>query len=151
MGERLAAACGYPFLDLDAEMERALGLSIATLFTQRGEPFFRKEEAHLLRRLGSLGRYVLATGGGTATADNMAYMKERGTVLYLKVPWDRVWARYQGGQRTPPLWADLRKDMPSARALAALSGRFGHRLKVYETAQLAYPAMTDKTPDKPPT
>src|SRR5690606_9634521 len=51
VGRELAAALDWDFLDVDAELVRRTGLSVAGYFEQHGEPAFRAEEARLTAEL----------------------------------------------------------------------------------------------------
>jgi shikimate kinase len=64
VGRRLAARLGVPFVDADAEIEAAAGMTIAEIFAKHGEPYFRAGEARVIARLLEGGPQVLATGGG---------------------------------------------------------------------------------------
>src|SRR5258707_12544096 len=64
IGRRLAARLGVPFVDADAEIEKAAGMSIADIFARHGEADFRSGEARVIPRLLDGGPQVLATGGG---------------------------------------------------------------------------------------
>ena len=68
VGRRLGARLGLPFVDADAEIERASGLSIAEIFERFGEAHFRDGERRVIaRRLGGTPQ-VVATGGGAFVA-----------------------------------------------------------------------------------
>ena len=64
VGRRLAARLGLPFVDADNEIEDAAGMTIAEIFAEHGEPYFRAGEARVIARLLDGGPQVLATGGG---------------------------------------------------------------------------------------
>jgi shikimate kinase/3-dehydroquinate synthase len=66
IGRRLAARWGLPFVDADAEIERAAGISISEIFARYGEAEFREGERRVISRLlaEGAGPIVLATGGG---------------------------------------------------------------------------------------
>jgi shikimate kinase len=64
IGRRLAARLEIPFVDADAEIERAAGMTIADIFAKHGESSFRSGEARVIARLLEAGPQVLATGGG---------------------------------------------------------------------------------------
>ena len=64
VGRRLAARLGLPFIDADAEIEAAAGLSVAEIFARYGEQAFREGERKVMARLLDGERSVLATGGG---------------------------------------------------------------------------------------
>jgi shikimate kinase len=64
IGRRLANLLHLPFLDADAEIEKAANLTIAEIFAHYGEAHFREGEARVLARLLASGPAVVATGGG---------------------------------------------------------------------------------------
>jgi shikimate kinase len=64
IGRRLANALHLPFLDADAEIEKAANLTIAEIFANYGECEFREGEKRVVARLLASGPAVLATGGG---------------------------------------------------------------------------------------
>lgn len=65
VGKRVAAIVGIPYFDLDHEVERDAGMSIAELFAARGEQAFRElEGVHLRRILSSGSPSVVSLGGG---------------------------------------------------------------------------------------
>src|ERR1043165_2071169 len=64
IGRRLAQRLGLGFVDADAEIEAAAGMTIAEIFTSYGEPYFRSGEQRVIARLLDSGPQVLATGGG---------------------------------------------------------------------------------------
>jgi shikimate kinase len=64
IGRRLAPRIGLPFVDADAEIEKAAGMPIPEIFAKHGEPYFRDGEARVIARLLDDGPSVIATGGG---------------------------------------------------------------------------------------
>ncbi len=64
VGRRLAEKLGLPFVDADHEIEVAAGKSIAEIFADHGEAYFREGERRVIARLLGGGAQVLATGGG---------------------------------------------------------------------------------------
>ncbi|MFQ5347172.1 MAG: shikimate kinase [Rhodothalassiaceae bacterium] len=65
IGRRLARRLGVPFVDADAEIEKAAGRSIADIFSELGEDAFRDGERRVIARLlGDEQPKVVATGGG---------------------------------------------------------------------------------------
>ena len=70
--------------DLDALIEMNEEKSIAEIFSEDGEAYFRKAETKILRWFKEKKKYVLATGGGTpCNQDNMNWMKKEGVVIWL--------------------------------------------------------------------
>ena len=64
VGRRLAKRLGLPFVDSDAAIEDASGLSAAEVFERYGEEDFRDGERRLVARLVDGQVRVIATGGG---------------------------------------------------------------------------------------
>jgi hypothetical protein len=59
VGEELAGRLGVPFIDLDAEIERATGSSVADIFAAEGEAAFRAREAAALTDAAVLLSFML--------------------------------------------------------------------------------------------
>jgi len=89
IGRRLAARLGIPFIDADAEIESAAGMTIPEIFDKHGEPYFRAGEARVIARLLDNGPQVLATGGGSLMdAQTRALIGEKGVSIWLKADID---------------------------------------------------------------
>lgn len=89
LGRRLAAALGWTFADLDAEIVRAAGRPVRDIFAADGEPAFRRLESDALRRIvdAATAPLVLALGGGTLLDPaNRAFAESRGPVWCLEAP-----------------------------------------------------------------
>jgi pentafunctional AROM polypeptide len=89
-GVWVSRALNRPFLDLDAELERAEALTIPEIIKQRGWEGFRKAELALLQRvmLEKPKGYVFACGGGIVEIPEarellMNYHKTKGHVLLV--------------------------------------------------------------------
>ena len=84
-GKELAKDKGLPFLDLDECVESREGRSISEIFAKEGEEYFRKRERKILHEIcNEADEFVLATGGGTPCFfDNMDYMNQAGTTVFL--------------------------------------------------------------------
>jgi shikimate kinase len=103
IGRRLAATLGWPFVDSDAEIEQAAGMSIADIFARFGEPHFRDGERRVIARLLEGGPRVIATGGGAfMDPGTRALALQRATVAWLDPPIDTLVARV-GRRNTRPL------------------------------------------------
>lgn len=104
VGGFLARELGFRFVDLDREIERHRGLTIARIFEQEGEPEFRRLEAAALRRVGSLRQVVVATGGGTLTRwENRDFIRRTGISVWLDAPLDVMLQRCRDGTQRPLL------------------------------------------------
>ncbi|MEN9685487.1 MAG: hypothetical protein RLZZ28_1273 [Bacteroidota bacterium] len=98
-------AGGY---DLDFLIESHEEKTIAEIFTEQGEEYFRKWEAKILRWFKEKKSFVLATGGGTPCFfDNMAWMNEQGITIWLDEPVDTLMERLLPEKDHRPLIKNL--------------------------------------------
>ncbi|GJP78261.1 hypothetical protein CLOP_g8585 [Closterium sp. NIES-67] len=91
VGTLLADLLGYCFFDSDRVVEAAAGgASVAQIFAENGEEEFRQLESRVLAELSSMGRLVVATGGGAVTRPvNWSYLAH-GVTVHLDVPVDQL-------------------------------------------------------------
>ncbi len=107
IGRRLAAALELPFVDADAEIEQAAGMTIADIFAIHGEPRFREGEERVIRRLLQGGPQVLSTGGGAVVSPQTREAIARGGVsIWLDAPVDLLLHRVQRRDHRPLLKTD---------------------------------------------
>lgn len=94
--------------DLDSLIEHLEDKTVAELFDEDGEEYFRKTEAKLLRWFGEKKSFVLATGGGTPCFnDNMAWMNKQGITIWLDESIDVLVERLLPEKAHRPLIRDL--------------------------------------------
>lgn len=87
VGPELAARLGVPFLELDAEIERAAGASVREIFEQDGEARFRELEAAALVDAAGRDPSVVSCGGGVVLEPaNRVTLRATGEVVFLSVP-----------------------------------------------------------------
>jgi shikimate kinase len=104
IGRRLAARLGVPFVDADAEIEKAAGMSIADIFARHGEADFRSGEARVIARLLDGGPQVLATGGGAVmNADTRVAIKAKGVSIWLSAEFDVLMRRINKRKNDRPM------------------------------------------------
>jgi shikimate kinase len=107
IGRRVAARLGIPFVDADAEIEQAAGMSIADIFAAQGEPYFRAGEARVIARLLDHGPQVLATGGGAfINAQTRANIRDKAVSVWLKAELDVLTRRLRRRNDRPLLKTD---------------------------------------------
>jgi shikimate kinase len=87
VGHELAGRLGVPFVDLDGEIERATGRSVADIFQTDGEVAFRALEAKALLEASMQDPSVVACGGGVVLEPaNRIVLRNTGTAVFLHVP-----------------------------------------------------------------
>ncbi len=85
VGQKVAWKLGWKFIDIDEEIVRASGKTVAEIFAQDGEERFRELETKTLERVTYESRLVIATGGGAVmSAANRDLMSENGIVICLE-------------------------------------------------------------------
>lgn len=104
LGKLLAERLDLPFVDLDAAVEAAAGMSVGAIFAAEGEAGFRAREKRALEVAAAGGRGVVALGGGTLLdASCRALAESRGTVVCLDCPLEELRARVARTPGTRPL------------------------------------------------
>ena len=128
VGRCLAARLGWPFVDLDAEIELLAGETVREIFEHAGEERFRELESRALAATLRQDPVVLATGGGTLTFPrNLAAVRSAGLVIWLS-PEFATLARRVGGRG--------KEDRPLLRDEAAVLALYRERLPAYALADL---------------
>ncbi len=105
VGRRLANRLGLSFVDADAEIETAAGMSIPEIFAQRGEAEFRDGERRVISRiLATQPALVLATGGGAfMNAETRQRVKDLAISIWLKAEPDVLMRRVRKRSNRPLL------------------------------------------------
>ena len=84
IGRRLANLLQLDFVDADEEIEAAAQMSIAEIFDQFGEAYFRDGERRVIARLMQRGPVVIATGGGAfVNSETRALILRDGVAVWL--------------------------------------------------------------------
>ncbi|MEM6160534.1 shikimate kinase AroL [Erwinia sp. P6884] len=95
VGQALAEASGYAFVDTDLHLQQATGRTVADIVAAEGWEGFRRRETESLRAVTATAR-VIATGGGMVlAAENRHFMREQGQVIYLQAGAEILASRLQ--------------------------------------------------------
>jgi shikimate kinase len=87
VGPELARRLGVPYVELDAEIERASGRSVREIFEREGEAGFRELEAAALKEAAVNDPAVVSCGGGVVLEPaNRVTLRATGEVVFLSVP-----------------------------------------------------------------
>ena len=118
VGRALAERLGRVHLDADGEIERAADRSIAEIFAEHGEAFFRAREAEVVRRILAGPPGVLSTGGGAwLSAEVREAVAARGVSVWLQADLPTLWGRVKGRPHRPLLrTADPRGTLAGLKA-----------------------------------
>lgn len=130
MGRAVSELTGFPFIDLDNYIERRFHHSVKEIFAEKGEEGFRDVERRMLQEVADFEDVIVACGGGTPCFfDNMEYMNERGTTVFLNTPIPRLYTRLMRGRHKRPLIADKSDEELLVFIKEALARRMEHYLK----------------------
>jgi shikimate kinase len=135
VGRRLAARLTVPFVDADAEIEEASGLSVSEIFERFGEAHFRDGERRVIARLVDGAPKVIATGGGAfMQADTRALLLERAVIIWLDADIQTLVERVRRRNTRP-----LLKGRDPGEVLTALAAV---RNPVYAQAHIRVPSKS---------
>jgi len=122
IGKELASQMKLSFVDLDLFIENRYRKTIPQIFAEKGEDIFREMEQKALHEVAEFEDVVIATGGGAPCFhQNMKFMNESGTTVYLKVSTEELIKRITLHQYTRPV----------------LKGRSDSELKVFVEEMIA--------------
>ncbi len=133
IGRPLAAKLSFQFVDVDNIIENTEGVTVAQIFANQGETYFRQLESDILRGLGKWDDIVIATGGGAACFhNNMDWMNEHGVTIYLKASPELLLSRLKNETHQRPLLGGRTdKDL-----LNFIENKIAERAQFYEKASL---------------
>lgn len=98
LGERLS----WRVEDVDELIETREKRTVADIFAQSGEPYFRALEREIVQILLPIRHVVVATGGGTfMDTENRAAINRDGLSIWLDVPFEELLARVPADGRRP--------------------------------------------------
>lgn len=130
VGQLLAERLERSFLDFDREISRREGMTVAEIFAQRGEPYFRKLEHDLTVELQELGNMVLSPGGGwIVSPETVALLRPPARLVYLRVRPATALKRMALKRASRPL---LQRPDP----LGELNRLLADRRQAYESADV---------------
>jgi shikimate kinase len=123
VGRGVAERLGRSFLDFDVEIERRESKTIAEIFGERGEGYFRELERALTEELRLVGNMILAPGGGWVTNDGVvALLRPPARIVYLRVRPETALQRLGAERSSRPLLmrpdplGELRRLLAARRA-----------------------------------
>jgi shikimate kinase len=109
IGKMLAEKMQIKWLDLDKIIEETNKLTVAAIFKEKGEIFFRRQEHHEFKTLiESDQSLIISTGGGTPCyANNHLLLNGKNVVsIYLKASIDELFERLKNNSNERPLVAN---------------------------------------------
>jgi shikimate kinase len=137
LGKKLAAQVKWKFIDLDIEIEKRVGISIAEMFEKKGESYFREQERETLRSFINHQQCIIACGGGTpAYFDNLDWMKKNGIVCYLEATLAFILSRIGSKNEQRPMFFGLNEDEKVKKMIELLRNRSSYYEQAHYTIRL---------------
>ena len=139
IGKELSVKMNYTFIDLDFFIERRYHKTIRQIFEEKGEEVFREIEQKMLHEVAEFEDVVVSTGGGTPCFhQNMMFMNEQGTTVYLKVSNKELVRRINLNKSTRPLL----KDFSGEQLSRFVEETIAKRKSFYEQAKIVFNVET---------
>jgi shikimate kinase len=104
VGQIVAEALHFDFIDTDARIEAQAGKTIGQIFATEGEAKFRRLECDLVRELGTKEHLIISTGGGLiVNPENLASLQEHALIICLWASPETIWQRVRHQTHRPLL------------------------------------------------
>ncbi len=143
LGKQLAQRLGYSFFDTDKAIELKYRTTVPMFFNHYGEKAFRIIEKQILQTTADLDNVVVATGGGTpCNEENIRFILEHGTAIYMEMTIDEIMQRMTVARKTRPLLVNKTADEKRQYIIQQLQ----QRIPFYSQAPLTISAVK-ATPD----
>lgn len=138
ISRKLHTMTGRPEVDTDARIVEREGCSIARIFEEKGEAYFRRLETELLDGLGALEPSIISCGGGMAMRDlNVKKLRAMGEIVLLTATPETIYGRVKDSRDRPLLNGNM--NVPYIKELME------KRRPFYERAATAVVATDGKS------
>ena len=133
-GRLLSEKLSMRFFDLDEQVTEHAGKSIAEIFATEGEEHFRLMEKEVLYIVSeSHDSFIMACGGGSPCYfNNIEYMNQSGTTVWINTPIDTLFQRLIGEKEKRPLI----KQLSDEQLKGFIAKKFSDRKIYYEQASV---------------
>ncbi|MCG8431914.1 MAG: shikimate kinase [Candidatus Omnitrophica bacterium] len=144
VGAALAQRFDAEFMDMDTLIEERQQRPITDIFAECGEAYFRRQEKELLKEVSLKEQRVISCGGGIVIdPENIALMKEKGTVVCLTARPEVILARTRGWTHRPLLNVeDPAKEI--ARLLTRRAACYAQADVTIDTSELSLEEVVEK-------
>ena len=135
-GKLWAEVNGFSFIDLDHEIELAAGRTVAAIFENNEEAYFRELESGKLKDIVLPTNAIIACGGGTPCFhNNMEWMNNNGLTVYLKTTPPDILERVKDEKHKRPLL----KNLDDENMLLFIAQKIQEREPFYSQAKIILP------------
>ena len=127
---------GLEFFDLDELIEKKENRSIKSIFEEQGENYFRDKETEILKSFAGKENYLVACGGGIPCFNNnMEWMNEHGTTIYLLAKAQNIYDRVLNETKERPLLTNI----PAEDLFLSIQQKINEREHFYCQAKFILP------------
>lgn len=110
VARELSRLCGMRLIDIDQEIEKTQGISIAEIFSRHGEEYFRIIETAAILQFASEQGVVISSGGGAVLREeNLKALQAHGIIFCLTASPETIRLRTAGNNNRPLLQCDDRQ------------------------------------------
>ena len=104
IGKQLAEKLNIKYIDLDNFIEKSENITIAGIFNNSGEAYFRELEEKYLKETIKEDNILVSTGGGTPTINGlMDIMNNVGKTIYLECCTETLFKRLNQNKEERPM------------------------------------------------
>lgn len=112
IGQILAKKSGCGFCDTDELVVKNEGMTIPEIFSQKGEPYFRKVEAETVKSLCGKNTVVACGGGAMQNSETAETVRKNGGIIvYLNVPFDVCYDRIKNDTNRPIVMNNTKEQL----------------------------------------
>lgn len=147
VGRRLAERLSRPLVDSDDLIESQSGMSIKDIFAEKGEPWFRDLEAHIVCETAESAAQptVVSLGGGAVLREStQAVLKSTGVCVWLSASAEYLFQRIQSDQATKL----RRPNLSQSGGFAEVKEILEKRWPIYQKLSDITIVVEGKTPDE---
>ena len=139
IGKRLAKKLQFTFVDLDHHLADKENKSVATIFSEKGEDFFRELEAKYLKEISNTStNTIISVGGGTPCFhNNLPFMLSVGKVFYLNTPAKTLFLRLKEDTKRP-MFLGLTEEQIKEQVKSLLQQRETFYLQAHHTINTSH-------------
>lgn len=102
VGKKLSERLDLPFFDTDDLIIEQAGMSISKIVGNGGWDLFRKKEKEAIKRLSSMNKSIISTGGGAfENQENGEALKKNGLFVWLTADVKTITERMLSDQNSP--------------------------------------------------
>ena len=128
IGKSLKEILGYALFDIDKTVEKEEGCSIASIFEEKGESYFRSRERDVARMILARNNNIVSTGGGLFMDEEIRTLALKDNfVVFLDLNLREVYRRIRRNDLRP---------MAKSKSLKELRELYEKRLPYYRKADI---------------